>query len=1725
MILPRHDSVSFSLCVSPRLSAFSALNLLLDLRPQVFLNQNSKIENFPVSFPRSIVHLDADAFFASVEQAADARLRGKPIAVGGEKRGIIASASYEARKFGIYTPMPSAMARRLCPKLILLPGDFEKYELFSRLMFSYAYDFTPDVEIGSIDEGYFDLTGVRKPAMDIAGTIRNAIRQSLKLPVSEGIGSNKLISQIASKFKKPFAFEFVPHGHEAEFLCPLANKWLPGIGPKTATQLNAAGLARIGQIARTPPDLLGLLVGSFAPQLRNFALGIDERPIIPVRAPAKSYGEQETFAADTTDEPFLEATLRRMADKLMAKVRDDGKSIRTLTVKVRYNDMDEEQASESLEEPTDLETETYSKISALFHKAWKRRVSLRLVSLKLSNVYNGSFRAGLGLDISARQHDAQQRLAVVVDELRQKFGRAALLRGHDFILREKFHSPESRVHSRLKAVQSSKFKVQSPCRSSSASVRLPSAKHAIRNTQHAPGSTFHVSRFSSLPPPPAFSQSKIENQKSKISSAIIQRQRIGNSFVRVLPKPSHSPAPELRFRTGPTAALPPPASSQSKIKNQKSKISSVPLNLHSYYSFLDSTLSIQAIIDLALQHELPAIALTDKNNLHGAVEFAQAAAQAGIKPILGAEIDYHGHPVCLYVQNQTGYQNLCRILNRVNQKTTDNSKSEIRNLKPETISKEEISNARNSIHTPVLNISDSDFGFRISDFPTEGLLAVSPSPTLAPLFPDRFYLTIDNLDVLEKHHSALCTLHSALPLVASFPIHYALPSDRWKYEIVQSIRTLSLLRQAHPEKRFGGQYHFRTPTEMQRLFSAHPELFAHSLEIADRCSFAFSLGTPQFPGYSPPKGLTPAAFLRRLVMDGLRRRYPNDHEHLKPQLEQELAIITDVGYEEYFLVMWDILQECRRHGIDWITRGSAADSLACYCLEISSVCPIRFDLYFRRFLNKDRMALNKLPDIDVDFPHDRKDDVIDLIFKRFGPECTAIVGGFSTFQSRSAFAEVAKVLGVSEFQVRRITERLPHFSRAGELAEATAASLECRDLPLDQEPYSTALQMAYFLDGFPRYPKMHPCGLVLSRQPMHELTPCFTSAKGYPTTHFDMDSVEAIGLIKMDILAQGGLAVMRDVEEMLSNAEVQSSKSKVQSQNLESQDPEFRANVWTAGNSPAFVRDNAFESTGAKFECQIENRKSKIKNPLGLPTPLGPFDDPAVWSLISSGQARAVHHIESPAMISLCKMCNVRDIDTLIAIVSVIRPGAANESKKMEFARRYQGLSPVHYPHPSLERCLQSTFGLVVYEEHILQICEAFAGLPPGRADILRRALAKEKADVIAQIKTEFADCARKLGRTDAKIAEVWDLVTGFRGYAFCKAHSTAYGVEAYQSAWLKLRYPAEFMAAVLTNGKGFYSPLVYVLECHRLGIPLLPPFVNEPGPQFTIARNEPADLSAISNSQFTNKIRVPLLQLKGLTTRTADTILAERAHAPFSSLTDFFLRVRPLPEEIDSLIRVGTFDPFGQTRTTQYWHFKSIVESGVRGVESKKQISSFNVGCSTLDVRRSAVTQPAATQQHQLWLLPPTDLNRLPSVPLTEPTPLDRLRAEEELLGYPVSGHPLDLFPDIAWDTYCPVNRLGEHIGERIVTCGLVIEQRLFHQATGEPMKFITIADRTGIIETELFAKTYQSYGLNTVRYRVLEITATVEPFENGRGHTLRVIRAEKPRTRNEIKLKQADS
>ncbi len=1360
-----------------------------------------------------IIHLDADAFFASCEQAVDSRLRGKAIAVGGAKRGIVASASYEARKMGVYTPMPTAQARRICPKLIVIPGDFSKYEHFSKMMFSYAYDHTPEVEVGSIDEGYFDLRSNKKtPARDIANTIRTAVSQTLKLSASFGIGSNKLVSQVASKLQKPGCFIEVPEGRERGFMAPLPNRWLPNIGPKMGTILDAAGLKLVEQIAQTAPELLSLFVGGYAPQLWRFAQGIDNRPIITESADAKSYGHQETFGEDVTDEAFVLATLRTMADDLMAKVRADDKTIRTVTVKLRYNDFDESTGDRSLEEPTDIETDIYSTIATLVKKLWDRRVSLRLVSLRLSNVYSGVFRQELALTTATNTYQQKKGLAGAVDALRSQFGENAIMRGHDFWLKRQ----EGKPRNDLKRI------------------------YAIRG------------------------------------------------------------------RAAPI---------------QKMAAQFHPLNCKSYYSFCDSLLSPEAIVALAVASGAKAVALTDPN-LHGAVPFYQAAIAAGIKPILGAELMVQNQRLLAYVQNTTGYRNLCFLL-------------------------------------------------------TQNKLTLS---------------------LLAANATGL----KILPEKAFAAIRYDKPGDKLGYQIVQSIRTLTLLAETHPEKRVGS-FHFPEKREW-------PVDTLVAEELIEACNFHFEFGNLRFPAYRPESGETPHEMLHRLALEGLHRRYSDQWQQHSRQLEEELTIIAEVRYEEYFLTVWDMLQECRREGIEWITRGSAADSLVCYCLGISGVCPIRFDLYFRRFLNRDRMALNKLPDIDLDFPHDRKDDVVDLIFRRYGTKHAAVVGGFSTFQARSALAEIGKVLGLSDFQVRRLTEQIPNVA-ARDIAQAVADCVESQDEVFAEEPARTAVILAALLDGFPRYPKMHPCGLVLSCDPILDHSPTFKSAKGYPTTHFDMDNVEAVGLVKLDILAQGGLAVMRDARGMI-------------------------------------------ENRGISIDLEA----------------LDPWEDPEVWEMIATGNARGVHHIESPAMITLSKMCDVRDIDVLIAIVSVIRPGAANTGRKTDFALRAQGLQEVDYTHPSLSNVLKSTFGVVAYEEHILQICEAFADMPAGRADILRRYLVKQKAADVEKMRLEFWQCAERIGRTQPEIETVWNLLFGFQGYAFCRAHSTAYGVEAYQAAHLKRYHPAEFLAAVLTNEKGFYSPLAYTLEARRLGIGFLSPDANASRAGFY---PEYKDGRAF--------LRVPLWKVKDLSDKTAARIATELQRGAFQSLKDFYNRVVPSKTEAQNLIRAGAFDSFGESRTTQFWHLQQLAD------------------------------WPHEGAQGMLFASADREL-KIPEAILTEPNLIDRMKDEQELLGFTVSGHPLDLFSSIEWEKYSPIAGLGGNFGERVKICGLSFADRIAYQEDGQPMKFISLCDYTGFVETELFAKTYKVYGLETIKSPLIELEGTVEPFENRKGFTLRVLQVRQP-------------
>lgn len=1017
----------------------------------------------------------------------------------------------------------------------------------------------------------------------------------------------------------------------------------------------------------------------------------------------------------------------------------------------------------------------------------------------------------------------------------------------------------------------------------------------------------------------------------------------------------------------------------------------------------------EQVAEAAHASGMPAAALTDRDTLAGAVRFYRRARQLGIHPVIGAEVSLaEGGALVLLAENARGYENLCRLLTEASVSYHESDHESDRwNGKPpadEQASRGGSSSPRRLNPAGVTREQLARF--------SEGLicLAGERSPVGQALLRGRtgeeelqFLQSVYGrnlaLEITPHHETSLrlarflveLARRRRVPLAAAADTHYREPQEWLKYDILQSMRTLTLLGQSHPEKLPPGRYHWHPPEEIARHFGGLAQALANTVRIAERCQFDFELGDIRFPQFPCDD---PVRLLRAKVQAGLERRYgPSPGAEVVERLRRELSVIEEVGYAGYFLVFADLVEWCAARGIETLARGSAAGSLVCYLLGISNVCPFRFGLCFERFLNRERMQFSKLADIDLDLPWDRRDEVIEHVFEKYGREHAALIGAVHTFQGRSAVAEIARVYGIPEREARRFTEHLPRHH--GDALEAVLETPECRNLPWNEEPYATVLRIAGELDGVPRHFAMHPCGLVLSADPLVRRMPLFVSSKGWLTTHYDMEDVEELGLLKMDLLGQAGLTVLR---ETLENVEA---------------------------------------------NHRVRPDLSRLD-----------WEDADTWETIATGQARGVFHIESPAMTSLLVMTGCRDIDTLTAVESIIRPGAANEGKKLAFARRKQGLEPVEYAHPSLEPLLGDTFGLMAFEEHILLVANGFAGMPWGRADLLRRALVKNRdAALIERLGEEFRQCALALGRRPEEIERVWQMLSEFRGYMFNKAHSAAYAVEAYAGAWLKTRYPVEFLAAVLSSRRGFYAPIVYVLEALRLGARLLPPDIHlSDARRFTVQGAE---------------IRLPLDQVRGLSQATLERIVQGR---PFRDPGDFYRRVQPDRSEWLALLKAGALDGFGEPRGSLFWRLQRLQAYG----------------------SRSRLIEPE----------PP---------PAFEPAAENRARWEAEVLGFPVSVHPLALWAaHVDWKSFLPAEELRrrqqEFYGKTVRVAGLIVADRR-HPAASGVMKFITLADWTGFLEAALFPDVYRNYGHWTVE-PVAGLEAVVEPFDNRRGFTLRAVK-----------------
>ncbi len=906
----------------------------------------------------------------------------------------------------------------------------------------------------------------------------------------------------------------------------------------------------------------------------------------------------------------------------------------------------------------------------------------------------------------------------------------------------------------------------------------------------------------------------------------------------------------------------------------------VHLHCHSHYSFLRAVPRPEELIAAAQAHGMSAVALTDTNGLYAAVPFYLAARDAGIKPIIGTLLDVgfvgaglQTRPplpgqsenlslqLLLLAADLAGYSNLCALVTQ-------------RQLEDRPVTLDELHAHRDGVIALYRGefrpeASGSNFEFRFTG-------------RLKEIFGDALYLEVHRLSPADGRvlrEALRLSKELGVPIVATNNVHFLRPEEHLHHRVLNAIRTGSLLTKVAPPDITTPEAYFKSPAEMQRAFADHPEALAATLEIAERCNLELQLGKPIFPECTVPEGESPFSYLWKLCFDGARRRYQPLTPPVLARLTHELEVINQLHLAPYFLLVWEIVEEAKRRGIPAVARGSAASSIVTYCLGISRVCPLRWGLYFERFLNEQR---GDVPDIDIDICGARRDELLDWVYQRWGAAHVAMISSFVTMHARLAVREVAKVFGLSTAEVNHFTRRLPH-RPVREIQEALRTLPECRALPAKEEPWKTILEVAERLDDFPRHLGIHPCGTVISAQPLTRLVPLEVATKGIVVTQYDMNGVEALGLIKMDLLGQRGFTTMTLALDNIARAR-------------------------STGLQPVHSEPHRLQAcaTSLDFDAIPEN-------------------DPVTCAMLAKGRTMGVFQIESPALRGLLRTLEARTLNDLCCAIAIIRPGAAEYGAKETFLKRLRQQEPVRYPHPSLEPILRDTLGVCVYQEQVMQIAQVAGGLSLAEADLVRRAKAKWKdSRERERLHGKFIKAAERMGIVPAAREETWQMVEKFIGFGFCKAHAATYADLAYRMAYLKAHYPAEFLAAMCSSGAGFYHVSAYVEEAKRWGIAVRLPSVNHSRLEYT---TESPCIAGILPANSGRAMRIGLMQVKGLRLETIEHILRSRdAHGPYRSLEDFLTRVPVERNEIESLIKCGAFDEVcAETRPSLLWRLNLL--------------------------------------------------------------------------------------------------------------------------------------------------------------------------------------------------------
>jgi DNA-directed DNA polymerase III PolC len=940
---------------------------------------------------------------------------------------------------------------------------------------------------------------------------------------------------------------------------------------------------------------------------------------------------------------------------------------------------------------------------------------------------------------------------------------------------------------------------------------------------------------------------------------------------------------------------------------------------------------------------------------------------------------------------------------------------------------------------------------------------------LKEIFGDRLYIEVQHLspgDGRTLREAGRLGRELGIPLVATNNVYFLRPEEHPHHRAVNAVRTGGLLTTVSPPEITTGEAWFKPASEMQKLFPDHPELLQATLEIAGRCNLQLELGKLIFPEFTVPEGESADSYLEKISFEGAQKRYRSVTPKVHLRLTRELAVIRKWSLSPYFLLVLEIVKEAKRRGIPAVARGSAASSIVTYCLGISCVCPLRWGLYFERFLNEQR---GDCPDIDIDICGARRDELLDYVYERWGAEHVAMIGSFITMHARLAVREVAKAFGVPPSEVDRFTKRLPH-RPVREILSAIRDLPECRDLPIDDEPWKTILHVALRLDDAPRHMGIHPCGTVISARPLTRLTPLERATKGIVVTQYDMNSIEALGLIKMDLLGQRGFTTMSLALDNIEKAKTDSNEN---------------TTIAPDGVTP---RPKARE---IDFDAIPEN-------------------DPATLNVIAAGRTMGVFQIESPAMRGLLRTMKARTLEEVAQALALIRPGAAEYGSKELFIKRLRGEEKVEYPHPALESILGDTRGVCIFQEQVMQISQVAGEMSLAEADLVRRASAKFSGRSDRErLRGKFLQAAGMMALTEQQREETWMMVEKFAGFGFCKAHAATYADISYRMAYLKTHHTAEFLAAMCSAGAGFYHVSAYVEEAKRWGIAVRLPSVNDSRMEYT----------AEDDGDGKRALRVGLMQVRGLRIETITAILRARGEGgEFRSLEDFLRRVPVERDEIESLIKCGAFDEINgdtltMTRPEMLWRWNLL------------QASSKSAQSSVPRLRKStrsagdALRSPRSSGQAGRTIVLPEKTERLfaeanaadtigaalAEMQTPEYTLEQKLRYEREILEVCVSGHPLDFLPrnGEVWS-----DELTGLRGKRVTLCGWVVTYRHVGTKNYRNMMFVTLEDQRGVYEVVLFPDAYDRYGRLVFETRSMRVTGRVEPDGQIKGEKLEALK-----------------